>query len=147
MGRDFPQRLELSFTKPENVANQDILTPKIIAVIPFGVQARAEAMDHFAKQARSLRMPLAFLRADLFCLVEDLPGVASPQRALSHMLALKPYWRNPSYEILERAMGTSVSLSGRSAPSRYSDRCSRMTTFPAVSTVSTNIDSLIVKLK
>jgi len=79
--------LELSFTKPENVANQDILTPKIIAAIPFGVQARAEAMDHFAKQARSLRMPLAFLRADLFCLVEDLPGVASPQRTLSHMLA------------------------------------------------------------
>ncbi|HTF94207.1 MAG TPA: hypothetical protein VK632_14255 [Verrucomicrobiae bacterium] len=39
MGRDFPRRLELSFTKPENVANQDILTPKIIAVIPFGVQA------------------------------------------------------------------------------------------------------------
>jgi len=34
-----------------------------------------------------------------------------------------------------------------SASSRYSDRCSRMTTFPAVSTVSENIDSLIVKLK
>jgi len=41
--------LELSFTKPENVANQDILTPKIIAVIPFGVQARAEANGSFRK--------------------------------------------------------------------------------------------------
>ena len=84
MGRDFPQRLELSFTKPENVANQDILTPKIIAAIPFGVQARAEAMDHFAKQARSLRMPLAFLRADLCCLVEDARRRFASKGFISH---------------------------------------------------------------
>jgi hypothetical protein len=49
VGRDFPRWLELSFTKPENVANQDILTPKIIAVIPFGVQAMAEANGAFGK--------------------------------------------------------------------------------------------------
>jgi hypothetical protein len=72
---------------PENVANQDILTAKIIAVIPFGVQVRAEANGSFRKAGAQPTNALAFLRADLFCLVEDLPGVASPQRTLSHMLA------------------------------------------------------------
>jgi hypothetical protein len=82
VGRDFPRRLELSFTKPENVANQAILTPKIIAAIPFGVQAMAEANESLRKAGAQPTNAFGIFESRSFCLVEDLPGVASSQRAV-----------------------------------------------------------------
>jgi hypothetical protein len=74
--------LELSFTKPENVANQAILTPKIIAAIPFGVQAMAEANESLRKAGAQRTNAFGIFESRSFCLVEDLPGVASSQRAV-----------------------------------------------------------------
>jgi len=49
-------------------------------------------------------------------------GLTAPRcgKALSERLALKPYWENPPYGILEGAMETSASYEARSAPSSYS---------------------------
>src|SRR6266851_10028991 len=44
---------------------------------------------------------------------------ASPGKASSDQPALKPYWENPQYGILGRAMETSASCESRHAPLLY----------------------------